>query len=155
MRNLLEVVFEGVLKSSVIQLLMLLVNSSKCIINTQCSENIDLQFKDKLSEDALDKVLSFESDVSVLINLQNLTTENIELPKVLLRLVKYGEQYDIDFNFEVDTLDDANLKLLITSLHHDVNKIAIAHNVDRFYCGLEPASDESTRYFTNGNMGPL
>lgn len=155
MINVFEVVFEGVLKARVINLLRSLVICAKGIINAQCSEDIDLMHHNKLNDKALNSVLNFEGDVSVLINLHDLKADGLILPKVLLRLVKYGDQYDLDFNFNPDELDNVSITFLVTSLHRYVNKIAAMHNVACFFGGLEPASDERTRYFTNEKKGPL
>lgn len=155
MSSLLEVVFEGVLKTKVIQLLMLLVTASRRIIDVQCSEDIELMNDGELNLDSLSCLLSFNGDVSALISLDDMSIGSITLPNVLLRLVKYGEHYDIDFNFDSGEIKNIDMAELVTELHHHARWIARDHSMAEFFCGMEPASDEDTRYFTNEILGPL
>ncbi|MCL1126249.1 hypothetical protein [Shewanella surugensis] len=155
MSSLLEVVFENVLKTKVIQLLMLLVSTSRRIINIQCSENIELMNEDKLDMNLLSNLLNFDGDISALISLNGMNIGSITLPNVLLRLVKYGDHYDIDFNFDSKEVDNIDMTALVVELHHHAKEIARDHSMAEYFCGMEPASDEDTRYFTNETLGPL
>ena len=155
MSSLFEVVFENVVKSNVIRLLMLLIAGAGRITNIQCSENIRLIIEGDLDVKALDSVLSFHGDVTVLINLVDMKIGGVTLPKVLLRWVKYGDLYDIDFNFDSNDLEDMGMMNLVTALHGDIKEIAKDNGVVAFFGGMEPASDEDTRYFTNDVLGPL
>lgn len=155
MSSLLEVVFENVHKNNVIRLLMLQIAASSKVINVQCSEDIELMNGDELDVNALSYLLSFDGDVSALINLNDMKINGITMPNVLLRLVKYSEQYDIDFNFDSDEIDNIDMTILVAELHHHAKEVARDHNIANFFCGMEPASDEDTRYFTNESLGPL
>ena len=155
MSSLFEVVFENVVKSNVIRLLLLLIAGAGRIVNAQCSEDIRLIVAGELDAKALDSVLNFQGDVTLSINLGDLKVGGVILPKVLLRLVKYGEQYDIDFNFDSNELENVDMMSLVTQLHDHAKEIARDNDVDTFFGGMEPASDEDTRYFTNNDFGPL
>ena len=155
MSGLLEVVFENVLKSKVIQLLMMLITASGRIINVQCSEDIELMNEGELDVDSLSSLLSFDGDVSVLFNLNDMKIGSIILPNVLLRLVKYGVRYDIDFSFESEEIENVDMTTLVAELHNHAKEVAKNHNMADFFCGMEPAFDEDTRYFTNECLGPL
>lgn len=155
MSSLLEIVFENVVESNVTRILMLLIARAEKIVNVQCSEDISLIVASDLDPTALDSVLSFQGSVTVLINLDDVKVGGIILPKVLLRLVKYGEQYDIDFNFDPNDLENLDMLTLVTELHYHAKKIAIEHDVKTFFGGIEPAVDEGTRYFTNDALGPV
>lgn len=155
MSNLIEVVFEGVAKGCVMQLLALLIQSAEKLTGIQCSENIVLLVNDELSEEALNQLLNFNGDVSVLFNLQDVKLGSIVLPSVQLRLVKYGSDYDIDFNFDYNELENVSMTTLINSLHSKAKTLASEFDITSFYGGMEPASDEDTRYFTDEEKGPL
>ena len=155
MSSLIEVVFENVAKSVVPQLLMTLVASAKQIISTQCSEDIAIMDGDKLNTNILDSALNFEGNLTVLFNLQELKAGGIVLPKVLLRIIKYADQYDIDFSFDESEVENQNLMSLITELQSYANKLANDYGIRSVFGGMEPASDEETRYFTNEVLGPL
>lgn len=154
MSSLLEVVFENVLKTKVTQLLMLLVATSR-IVNVQCTEDIELMNEGKLDVNSLSSLLSFDGDVSALVSLNDMNIGSITLPSVLLRLVKYGDHYDIDFNFDSEEVEKIDMTALVEELHHHAKRIAGDHSMPEFFCGMEPASDEDTRYFTNETLGPL
>lgn len=155
MSSSLEVVFENVLKSKVIQLLMLLITSSERIIRVQCSEDISLMNERGLDVDSFRSLLGFDGDVSVLLNLNDMKIGSVILPNVLLRLVKYSECYDIDFNFDLEEVENVDMTALVAELHNHAKGVAKNHSMACFFCGMEPASDEDTRYFTNECLGPL
>lgn len=155
MSSLFEVVFENVEKSNISQLLMTLVTSAKQIVSTQCSEDIAIIEGGRLSSKILDSALNFEGNLIVLFNLQELKIRGIVLPKVLLRIVKYADQYDIDFSFDESEFKNQNLMSLIPELQSYANELAINYGIRSVFGGMEPASDENTRYFTNKALGPL
>nr|WP_321442958.1 hypothetical protein [uncultured Cohaesibacter sp.] len=155
MSVLLEVVFENIQKTKVVQLFMLLVMASIRVVNVQCSEDADLMKEDELDVDSLSSLLNFDGDVSVLVGLNDMNIGDVTLPNVLLRLVKYGDCYDIDFNFDTEEVENTDMAELVAELHHHAQQIAAEHCMAEFFCGMEPASDEYTRYFTNENLGPL
>lgn len=155
MTNLIEVIFENIAKSSVMQLLALLILSAKNVTEVQCSEDIELSVNGNISDEDFNLLFDFEGDITALINLQSMKIGDIILPNVLLRLVKYGDLYDIDFNFDSNELESINMIQLLTELHGYTKSIVLNCNVESVYAGMEPASDEDTRYFTNHEAGPL
>jgi hypothetical protein len=155
MSNLLEVVFENVCTRNVGQLLLSLIAGAGRIVNAQCSEDIRLIVSGELDANALNFVLKFQGDVNLSINIGDLEFGGVILPNVLLRLVKYGEQYDIDLNFDPYELENVDMMGLVKQLHDHAKEIARDSGVDTFFGGMEPASDKDTRYFTNDDFGPL
>ncbi len=155
MTNLIEVVFENVAKNCVIKLLSLLILSSEKVLGVDCSENIAVFEGSEISDKEVEEFLSFDGDVTVFVNIGAMRLESLVLPKVQLRLLKYANQYDIDFNFDSNELDGISTTILIKQLHACVKKLAMNCNVSSFFGGMEPASDEDTRYFTNEELGPL
>jgi hypothetical protein len=156
MSNLLEVVFENVSKVNVSQLLLYLVYSAKRIVSADTSEDIELlEDKGKLNKQAVESLISFSGDVTALIKLEEMKVDGIVLPLVLLRLVKYNDLYDIDFNFDRAELKHTDMPKLIKALHMSTSSLAKEYEVKNWFAGMEPASDENTRYFTNNELGSL
>lgn len=155
MSNLIEVVFENVGKNCVLQLLKLLITSLENIISIECTENPSLFKEGQLSEEGINPFLDFEDDVTVLIKIRSIDLGSIILPNVQLRLLKYEGQYDIEFNFDSNELENTTTTTLVKELHAYAKRIAIECGISDFCCGMEPASDEDTRYFTNDELGPL
>lgn len=155
MSSILEVVFEGVAKSSIFHFLAILINNAEKVTDFQCSENILIFESSKLSKEGMNQFLCFEGDASVLINIKAMKLIDIVLPHVQLRLIKYGRHFDIDFNFDQYELENISMPILLESLHVFAKSLASEFGVHSVYGGMEPASDEDTRYFTNEQLGPL
>lgn len=155
MSSFFEVVFENVFKRNVGRLLLLLIAGAGRIVNVQCSEDIRLIDSGELDASALNSLLNFQGDVTLSINLSDLKFGGVIIPNALLRLVKYGELYDIDFNFDPDEFKDVARMSLVKQLHDHAKEVAIDSEIDTFFGGMEPASDKDTRYFTNDDFGPL
>lgn len=155
MTNLIEVVFEKIDKGCVMQLLSLLILNAKNVTEVQCSEDVELFVNGNISDEAFNRFLDFDGGICALINLQAMKVGDITLPNVLLRLVKYEDLYDIDFNFDPNELESISMMNLVAELHRHVKDIALKYKVGNLYGGLEPASDEDTRYFTGDEVGPL
>lgn len=155
MSSILEVVFERVTKSCVIQLLSLLIKNVEEISSIQCSEKVELFVNDGLSKEAIDQFLRFDGEIIALFNLKAMKLRDIVLPNVQLRLVKYENEYDIDFNFDCNEIENTSTAVLIDELHAQAKDFACKFDIASFYGGMEPASDEDTRYFTNDVLGPL
>jgi hypothetical protein len=155
MSNLLEIVFEGVAKSSVIPLLMQIINDPKNICSIDCSENISFATKNIFDPQFLNAVLEHDGDICLFLHLESLGINMEILPLVLLRIIKYGYQYDIDFSFDINKTEKTDMASLIKNLFSYASKLANDFVVVNYYGGMEPASDTNTRYFTNDKLGPL
>lgn len=155
MSDLLEVVLENILRSKVCQLLAFLLGHAGQIIEIQCSEPIDISSETDISEDEIESFINLNDDASLIIKLNNLNVAGIIIPSVLLRLVKYDDQYDIDFNFDESDIAGVGTTGLMKKLHVYISDLGKNYQVADWFGGLEPASDEETRYFTNSEFGPL
>ncbi len=152
MSNLIEVVFENVPKANVSQLFLYLVHSAKHIVSVEISENIELLDEGKLNEQTVESLINFSGDVATLIKLKGINLDGVVLPLVLLRLLKYNDLYDVDFSFDYAELKHVDILKLIKSLHISTSCLAKENGVKNWFSGMEPASDESTRYFTNDKL---
>lgn len=155
MADLLEIVLENILRSKVCQLLMLLLGQAGQIVEIQCSEAIKISSESNISEDEIESFLNLMDDASLIIKLSSLNIAGCSIPSVLLRLVKYGDQYDIDFNFDESDITGMDTMALMKQLHGYVCELGKRYEVGDWFGGIEPASDEDTRYFTGNEFGPL
>lgn len=155
MDSLIELVFECTPKDKVIELLVHLICDAERIAGIDNQENIQLVEEGVLNKEAVESIINFASDASILLRLENMKIDSIILPLVLLRLVKYHDQYDIDFNFNLNDIHNIDVNKLIEVLHNYVTTLAKENGVESWFAGIEPASDEDTRYFTNEGLGPL
>ena len=139
MSDLYEVVFEDVPKRSTIPLLMSLIKDSHEILNVECSEDFRVFDGTALNIEGLNSVLDFKGSVCTIISLDEMRWGDLAMQKVLIRVVKYDEQYDIDFTFYFG--DAKNLSSDLKRLHENAKRIAADHSVAACMSGLEPASN--------------
>lgn len=155
MTNLVEVVFESVDESCIAQLFIMLIQSSKRVSEIQCSENISIFENGELSEEELGHFLGLNGDAVIFVNASDVMLGDVVFPNIQFRLVKYGCEYDVDFNFYYDEIEHISLPALICSVHAYAKGLALKFGISSYYSGMEPASDEETRFFTNEEVGPL
>jgi hypothetical protein len=90
----------------------------------------------------------------MLVNICNLKVGEIVISSVLVRVLKYEGVFDIDFSFDENDVvlrGQAAVDVLLTYSKEMADKFEVANC---FY-GVEPASDEDTRFFTSGELGPF
>ncbi len=155
MGGLFEILFESVSRSSVFPLLVALLHGTEQIESFFCSENFTMDIAGGLSEEALNQILDFDGDICMSLFMNSLKLDGIVLPNVQIRLIKYGTEFDIEYNFDENELHNSSVPLLINRLHEHAKRLSIEFNVSNYYGGLESALDEDTRYFTNEEKGPL
>lgn len=155
MKNLLEVVFESIDKSSVIPVLNKLCFDTKQIISAECNENFELMKDGHLNLNVLETVLNFNENITVFLKIKSMIIEDVPLSSVLLRIVKYDDQFDIDFSFDANEIQSIDIVSLMKRIHSFSKNISEEFRIANFFGGVEPASDETTRYFTRNVLGPM
>lgn len=155
MADLLEIVLEDISRSKVCPLLLILLGHAEHITEIRCSEEIKLSSDTNISEEEIKYFLSLMGDASLIIKLSSLNMADCKIPSVLLRLLKYGDRYDIDFNFDESDVADIGATGVMKKLQEYFTKLGEAYKVGNWFGGIEPASDENTRYFTGNELGPL
>ncbi len=81
--------------------------------------------------------------------------EGAALINANVRILRYdGDVYDIEVNFVPLEAACAEPEALTTALHEFAMHMSREHGIASFYAGLEPASDEETRFFTGAERGP-
>lgn len=76
------------------------------------------------------------------------------LVDVSVRILRYGNQYDVVVLFESDLEWAGPFGEIMDALHEYAMKLSQRHNVKSYYAGLDPAMDEDTRFFTGTSRGP-
>lgn len=155
MSDLLEVVLEDVLHSDVCQLFMSFLEQADQITEIQCSEPFKFSSGNSLLYDQVRIFIDLPDDASLIVKFSSLNIASYMIPSVLLRLVKYGEKYDIDFSFDESDIADLGTIELMKSLYAHISNFSKQYQISDFFGGLEPASDEDTRYFSSNGFGPL
>jgi hypothetical protein len=85
--------------------------------------------------------LSFNSDVII---------DNVHL-----RLLNYEKQkFDVEINFNLEDIINTSTMRIETVLFNYSLGIANRNGIDNYFAGIDPASDEVTRFFTGKKLGP-
>lgn len=155
MAELIEVVLEDVPKSKVYETIEHILGDAGEVMEVQCSEQIADCDQAELSEKGIKSFLELSEQASILVNVDGLKIGKVTIPSVLLRIVKYEDSVDIDFNFSESDLRDITTADLMSKIHAYVADLGKRYGISHWFGGMEPASDEDTRYFTGDEVGPL
>ncbi|MGL6011421.1 MAG: hypothetical protein ACRC0J_07895 [Shewanella oncorhynchi] len=90
----------------------------------------------------------------MLINVRSLTFRDVSVNSALIRILKYQGKFDLDISFDEDDVGLADVNG-IDAFFAFSKEVAKKFEFGNCYFGMEPASDESTRFFTNDVLGPL
>jgi hypothetical protein len=80
--------------------------------------------------------------------------ERTVLQKVHVRILRYEDQFDVEVNFIPRDAEGGSSEGMMDALHQYAMRLSQRHHVDSYYAGIEPASDEETRFFTGAVRGP-
>lgn len=155
MPELLEVVLEDVLSSEICNLFNSLMDEGGEITKIQCSEPLNFSSNHCILEDEIRSFINLSDDASLIVKLNSLNIAGYTIPQVLLRFLKYDGKYDIDFTFDEADLIGLNTKELMEGMYTHISDITKQYQISDFFGGIEPASDEDTRYFSSNGCGPL
>ncbi|WP_242206202.1 MULTISPECIES: hypothetical protein [unclassified Pseudomonas] len=130
------------------------ITNAASVIGAECSEVFSVWNDGKLELDAVDAALDFNGAVSVLINVRSLKFIDVSVNSALIRILKYQGGFDLDISFDED--DDGLADVDGVGAFFAFSKeVAKKFEFGNCYFGMEPASEENTRFFTNDVLGPL
>lgn len=154
MVGLLEIVFENVKQVVVLPLLETVITNAASVVSAECSEVFPVWNNGGLELDAVGAAVDFNGTVSVLINVRSLTFRGVSINLALIRILKCQGKFDLDISFDEDDVGLADVNG-IGAFFAFSKEVAKKFEFGNCYFGMEPASDESTRFFTNDVLGPL
>ncbi|MFW3013093.1 hypothetical protein [Pseudomonas aeruginosa] len=154
MKELFELIFEGVNPSRLFSLLKEIESKSDRIFDFNFSEDFFSSNVDIFSELLIDSFLGFNGDLYFGVSMEGFNVKDgLKLPVVLLRVLKYQGEVDVGLFFYMNDFNSAGKVML--EFQKYMNEISADFGFENFYGGLEPASDQETRFFTNNRQGPL
>ena len=155
MAELIECVLEGIPPRRVFELLEEMIGLSQGVIRHQCTEDMLFFPKGRLSQDAVTTFLALHSSQVLILFLKQMKIGGRETFDTQILLINHRNQYRIEWNIEVPSLDKNRLSHLVPELHKWCKNTASSLGIKHFYGGMEPADDKDTRFFTNDQRGPL
>src|SRR5690606_3057165 len=72
--------------------------------------------------------------------------ERTALQNVHVRILRYDERFDVEVNFVPQDAEGASPETVMDALHQYAKKLGQRHHTDSYYAGIEPSSDEDTRF---------
>ena len=144
MKELFEVIFEGVNTSRLFFLLKEIESKSDRIFDFNFSEDFFSSNVNVFSELLIDSFLGFNGDLYFGVSMEGFSVKDG---------LKFEGGVDVGLCFYMNDFNSAGKVML--EFQKYMNGISADFGFENFYGGLEPASDQETRFFTNNRLGPL
>ena len=150
MREIIELSYEDI-KLDLLNNFLTKVKSSAKLLNYEmpkCNSESKIDF---VNPSGLYNVIKNSLGGTFYFNFSDFNINGIELQLIGIQIYKYSDKYDLNIDF-----DDRSIRTLpIIYLQNWAGLIAKELDTKLFFCGIEPASDEETRFFTGAILGPL
>ncbi|MEO6680177.1 MAG: hypothetical protein ABIO21_22780 [Pseudomonas sp.] len=154
MAGLLEIVFEDVRQDVVLPLLQTVVANADTIVSAECSEDFFVWKDGRIEFDEVSAAIEFDESLSIFINVRSLKVVSVIVDAALVRIVKYQGRFDMDISFDEGDVGLQGVDV-VGGVFAFSTEMANEFEFVSCYFGMEPASDEATRFFTNSVLGPL
>lgn len=151
--HLIELMFKSVSEVKIGMLLKDLISNNENVSSYSITCNFPKVNWN--SEQSIDTVFKQNKNFGLFLNLNTLEKEGIYLSKCGLSVYKYENNIDLEINFQLSDLKTSSIKQTSKRLMKLAKAIANQYEIEKYYCGLEPAEEKETRLFTKQLVGPL
>lgn len=156
MKEIIEVLFEELHDNELYKAVLLVFN---CVSGVN---RIELQGSKYIVSDLGVIINDFDMIIKEIkhgyplyISCKQIALDEMNLLNAAIRIFAYEKnKYDLEISFDL-FLSKIETQERIIQLHKKLNILAKLLNAKNILCGYEPATDESTRFFTNNKFGPL
>lgn len=156
MSETIEIIFENINIDSAFKSIIELAESRQNLVS---AEILALKNPPKIDTSNFNETKLFlknQSEVTLFLNLNSIKTEKFTIEKPSLMLKKYTNDLSLFIIFDKNNLITNSPNASFASHLKDwaldyKSKI----KADSTFCGLEPATDFDTRFFTDDSLGPL
>lgn len=153
MDGLIELIFERVPDGAVDKLLHDLLQGQG-ILELSHSELGSLE-PTKGTQKLLPLLLGQLEPTSIFVRTANTMIGGVSIRSPLVRILRFDELNEVAVVFDRADVSAINQQDAVTMLWSGANVLARSAGVPEYYCGFEPATDESTRLFSTNKIGPL
>lgn len=154
MAELIEIVFEKVSSEALADILIEITEQGNlvenCVVN---GENCRPDWKN--ANQILNLLKDNNGEFSLICLTRFLSIYNHKVSGCQIRVTRGHNFSDLEINFESDAFVSKDKVKLITDFMNFSFEFANKYQIENYYCGLEPAVDEETRFFTKEKVGPL
>jgi hypothetical protein len=152
--ELIELVFESTPRQFLNKLASRLF--SQFDVSEIYSGDVSIDFQKSVAFDYLRSIDASQSEsASIFVKVSSVDLGGVTIERPLIQIISYGGLIDVVvvfsfYNVKIEGGDDP-----FVSIGRGASEIADENDVGDVYCGLEPAQDDATRFFTKDNVGPL
>jgi hypothetical protein len=149
----IELVFDKVPTDTLSRLTLALLEKMN-VTRVSHSEigDVDLQTLDQGFVDLLCQQNECPFVVSVLGS--DITIGSVHIRNPMLRFIRADGENMVELGFDDSDIEGARDNFVV-QIATEAKVLADHADVMHYFCGFEPATDESTRLFTGGKIGPL
>lgn len=91
-------------------------------------------------------------DGSVYFKLKSFVIDDIHIENIGLQIYRYGYHFDLSLDV---VLEEIKSRYTVEQFQVAVASLARLLSAQHFCCGLDPATDLNTQFFSGSNFGPL
>lgn len=152
MGELIELIFERVPDDAVVRLLGDLLQGAE-IMDVKHSELGELD--SRVGHDLMRYLEEMNVPAAIFVRATYATLIDIPIRFPLIRILRHELSNEVSVVFSADSIDESVRRLAAIKLSGAAQTLARRADVGEYYCGFEPATDERTRLFFNGQLGPM
>jgi hypothetical protein len=155
MEDLCELTFEEVSSSLLDTIIAALLTCPDAQVkNVSHNEGGDVNWEEYAGK-LLDFFKRYDIPSCILINANKVKISDVVISGPTIRIVYYGSDVEINILFDSNEVVGYCGEKGTFVFYENVKKFAEKMGILIYYCGLEPATDENTRFFSPGGAGPL
>lgn len=107
------------------------------------------------SDTSIESMFLNNENFGIFLNLKELVRCNICLPNCGIAVYKNENAINLEINFQLLDLPDRVIQEMPKNLMELAKSVALQYHIDNYFCGIEPAQELTTRFFTKEQIGPF
>lgn len=153
MDGLLEIVFENVSRQHLVDIIISIIGREDNLIEAR-QDGSPVNFDDIFDASYWGRIATASEEISCTFNSRYLNILNKNIRDITTRVVHYGSLNDVSVLFSSHDCKYAGF-FAAEDFFQWASEISKKYEVDNFFGGLDPASDENTQLFSRDGVGPI
>ncbi|BFO55529.1 hypothetical protein [Acidovorax sacchari] len=153
MSGLIELVFEGLSADDACKILYKIIEP-KNVLEVTSTEWGVLEYC-QLPKILVNSLENRSAPASIFVKAESASVGEVCLSKPLLRLLSFEGLCDFAIIFEASDIFGTSRDEAAMKLSEGARLLVADVTLHDYYCGIEPATDEETRFFSSKDFGPL
>lgn len=149
MYGLIEIIFEELDLNTVVSVLRELTQDGKKIEACKLSNDSGTEVEvDWSTNSSISKSFTLANNSVIFLRFTELSMSDLVIPRCCLGVWFYDPIFELEFYFGCENIPAGFHRSFAQCMMEFATDIAGRYGIDDYYAGLEPASDEDTRFFT-------